>query len=155
MKFYSGNTKRVIKKYARFYFDGVAYRWDTAMAILQIMSRLRPGHKVWIPWTKQWGTFHSVEFQRYHLRNHRNSVGPEMEGFIGRAVNGWWIGEATMSVVADDGTLYYVYDFEHWNPWDRLNIPEDERVMFNRQVGLPDDYRPAWWKDFSDWEEYV
>lgn len=135
MKMYGGNSKRVIKKLSSFCFDGVYYNWPTAMKLMELISRLKVGHLVWIPYTSEWGTLERLSFSRRELYHFWRS----------RKVKGWHLDEPIMEVRSNSGNLYYVYDIEHWNPWCCEKVKKEDAVRFNRQIGLPDDYRLKEW----------
>lgn len=147
MKLYGGNKKRFIKKRAFYNFDGVNYGWYTGQFRLRIMLSLKPGDICFIPYTKEWGEIVEVTPHKFHFSTY--GLGTK---------KGWWIAEVTINVKsASRGSIYCVYDIEHWNcdGFDREGFsigvkgskPINTNVMrFNRQVGLPDDYDmpPNW-----------
>ncbi len=159
MRFYGGNSKRVIKKHSSFGFDGVYYSWDMAMFIMRLISKLKPGDKFWIPYTKEWGVIEKIEFSKRELKHFRRPVKRFSDEELDRVekvsgikrtfrspysshpVMGWHLDEPRVSVRGSNGNIYYVYDIEHWN---QEGANEDDVIAFNRRVGLPDDYKPTW-----------
>jgi hypothetical protein len=147
MKFYGGNTRRIIKKHAFFNFDGVNYGWDTGLEILELASRLQPGHIIYNSFTNTWDTILKVEFQKFHIHHYYRGE---------RKTKGWWIGEFIIHAKHGDKT-YWIRDIEHWmaSGW-RQDADLSRAIEFNRQIGLPDDYVPAHikrWLANPDWEQ--
>jgi hypothetical protein len=130
-------------------FDGVSYNWNTAMKIMKIVSKLKPDHLIWNPYKSRWDIIESISFHKRFLKHFRSPVGLDWESTDrwSLPISGWHLDEPIITTTKDnEGSKYFIYDIEHWNPWCSSQVKLDDFSMFNRQVGLPDNFRPDWWR---------
>ncbi len=138
MKFYGGNTKRIIKKHAFFDFDGCQYAFEQGLFVLDCVSKLKVGDMIWNPFTGNWRPLIKIEFVCHNLHDYYSS----------RSIRGWWVSEFVLTVedvVKYDDSMheYYIRDIEHWHAgWSNYSIDRKMANAFNKQIGLPEDFVP-------------